>query len=57
MLDAQRVTLVGKAGGEPAQNVGLVLNLVQQQSTAIADDVTAVKAAHHFTFANVCKRK
>src|SRR3982750_1597675 len=57
MRDAQRVALVGKAGGEPAQNVGLALDLAQQQSASITDDVTAVKAAHDGAFANACKGK
>lgn len=55
MRDAEWVTLVGEAGGKPAENVGSVLDLAQQECTAITHNGTAVKAAHDFAFANTFK--
>jgi len=56
MRDAHRAALVGKAGGEPAQNVGPALDLAQQQSAAVTDNMTTVKTAHHFAWADAFER-
>jgi hypothetical protein len=49
VLDAQRIALVDQAGGQAMPYVRLAFYLTEQQRASVTDDVTAIKAGHHFT--------